>query len=118
MTLFRSFVVLVIAATIDACVHVPAGPRPDADRVTCGEHGGTIQKVCGAGYEACVAPYTDGGEPCSDSSECLGRCTVPASQGIIPAGKNKGTCQETNIPCDCYQEVLHGKVRRAGFCPA
>lgn len=115
-------ILLLIALMFSACVRIEkkkfAGPGTGADRATCEANGGKIERVCGDGYLACVAPYPDGGKPCADSSECFGTCSVPASQSVFPPGKNKGTCQRSTVPCDCYRKVIHGEVQRAGICPA
>lgn len=95
-----------------------AAPAPWSDAATCEAGGGRIQDVCGAGHSACATAFVDGGKPCADGSECLGRCIVPASQPMIPPWENKGACAASTIICGCYQEVKRGKVQRAGFCPA
>jgi hypothetical protein len=122
MTTYRYSILLMAAAMLNACSHAAkkdfAGFDTGADQATCEAHGGKRVRVCGDGYVACVTPYPDGGKPCADSSECLGTCYVPAAQSVFPSGKNKGICQKTTAPCECYRKVIHGEVERGGNCPA
>lgn len=122
MTISRYSMLFLAAVMLNACSHAEkkkfAAPATNADQATCEASGGKIQRVCGDGYFACVAPYPDGGKHCSDSSECFGTCSVPAAQTVFPPGKNKGTCQKTTVPCECYRKVIHGEVQLAGYCPA
>lgn len=122
MTTYRYAMAMLMAATLTACTHAGkksfAGSDTGAEQAACEAHGGKRERVCGDGYVACVTPYPDAGKPCSDSSDCFGRCFVPASQTVFPAGKNKGICQKTTVPCECYREVIRGEVQRGGICPA
>ncbi|MFI5361106.1 MAG: hypothetical protein ACHQ49_03970 [Elusimicrobiota bacterium] len=119
----RLFLVLVLAAAMSGCVSpvrkALVGPPPRSGAETCEELGGRIQRVCGGDAKACTVSYSDGGRPCSDSSECMGLCYVPDTRLIsLPPGKNKGICQKTNVMCGCYSEVIRGVVQRAGHCAA
>ena len=117
----RSLLALLLAPLLGGCGHVPkkiATPALWSDAATCEANGGRIQDLCGWGYSVCATAFADGGKPCADGSECMGGCIVPASQRSFSPGEKKGACAPNTFVCECYRVVKHGKVQRAGFCPA
>ena len=70
------------------------------------------------GIPACVVPYADAGEACTDSSECEGRCLVDLTNtDANPAvgSSATGICEADTDPCGCWYEVLDGTTQQ-GLC--
>ena len=90
----------------------------EIDTVQCELDGGTVRGVCMLGLPACVVPYTDAGEICTDSSECEGRCLIDIdasdAQPIVGTSAT-GVCQADTDSCGCWHEVLGSRVQ-PGIC--
>jgi hypothetical protein len=76
------------------------------------------------GFAVCALPYADGGESCTSSDQCDGRCLMgawspnPQTADSVP-NDAAGTCEEYDISPNCQYtiELLgNGKSRRAGSC--
>jgi hypothetical protein len=55
----------------------------------------------------CVVPYGDAGKPCSDSSECEGRC-LQKPPLMDDGAKTLGACEVNSDHFGCNSEVLGG----------
>lgn len=88
--------------TIDNSVQQALTANPAA----CAKAGGEIRKVCMLGTPMCVVAFSDAGKSCSDSSECMGNCTLPMS--APPGQPATGQCTANNDPCGCFQLVEKG----------
>lgn len=117
-------VILLAAWIITACsvAGTPTGPQrnPPAllDTASCAAKGGAIRNVCLAQMPACVRPYRDGGQPCTDKSQCEGMCLHQPGSGLSgPRGGDTivGTCQRDNNPCGCFATVEAGQLA-GGLC--
>jgi hypothetical protein len=76
-------------------------------RSECMAKGGDVELVS-ITAEGCVVPTTDGGEACSDSSQCQGACIAPfaAKTGAVVAG----TCATKIGEGGCINVLIHGKA--------
>ena len=94
-------------------------PRPERpsfalttkQRMQCLASGGNVEKAGMLGAERCTLSYRDGGQICTDSSQCLGNCVAEL------AGANQdsasGICQRTDNPFGCYALVENGRTGSA-----
>ncbi len=83
----------------------------------CTAKGGQIEPV-GIARAQCVVPFEDGGNPCTDSSQCLGICEVNFEQSKLwPKSGDEvaGRCQRASYPSGCKSEVVNGKAE-FGIC--
>lgn len=78
----------------------------------CKARGGVIRTVCLRAQPMCVLLYRDAGRPCTDSSQCLGRCLAsgPTRRPFWPWEKPVvGACARDNDPCGCKTEIVRGR---------
>ena len=89
-----------------------AAERIDVEK--CSAEGGYVEGVGIFGLPACIKPYADAGNACSDESDCEGLCIVDAE---IPVGsKALGHCQKSDYDSfGCFNKVVAGIVE-AGIC--
>lgn len=77
-------------------------------RMQCLASGGFVEKAGMLGAERCTLRYSDGGQICTDSSQCQGQCIAEL------AGANQdstsGICQRTDNPFGCYAVVENGRT--------
>ncbi|MEZ5937663.1 MAG: hypothetical protein R3C52_05535 [Hyphomonadaceae bacterium] len=91
---------------IDNAVLEQLSAHPDA----CAKAGGEVRPVCMMGKPMCVIAFKDAGKPCTDSSQCSGRCLGDGK--ATKAGQpGTGRCAPTNNPCGCFQTVRDGIVQ-------
>lgn len=86
----------------------------EIDVEACEANGGTVRGVCMFGIPACVIPFSDAGETCSDSSQCEGVCWIENSFPAV-GSEATGTCTANAQDCKCGVEVIGGKVA-GGLC--
>ena len=91
----------------------PTPERPDYtlsnnERMQCLSEGGFVEKAGIMGAERCTKRYSDGGQVCTDSAQCQGKCVAEL------AGANQdstsGICQRTDNPFGCYAFVENGRT--------
>ncbi len=87
----------------------------EIDIEACVAGGGEVRGVCMFGIPACVQIYRNGGEPCRDSSECEGLCSVRMWEGDAPSKGETwvGECEIDNDRCGCWFEVKNGRAEQA-----
>lgn len=85
------------------------------DAVACRARGGEVRPVCRRQVPRCVVRHPDAGQPCTDSSQCKGRCLVDGARPLESGEAAKGRCEEDDDPCGCKIEVKNGKVT-GGIC--
>ena len=91
----------------------PDGTLSEAERNTCLKTGGIVERAGLLGAQRCTRPYSDGGQVCSDSSQCQGRCRTTPN---VPAGSPvTGICQPSDNPFGCFAEVSNG-IAGPGLC--
>ncbi len=86
--------------------------------------GKIVTEHCGTNgcVNTCAMPYVDGGNDCSSSSECRGRCLsdkIDFSDSVPPEEITQGHCEPSNFleNCQYYYELLgNGKIRQIGSC--
>ena len=86
----------------------------DADRVLCDAAGGTYELAGLLGHFRCTRPYADGGEICSDNSDCIGKCIAHEDAEFNPWEKitgQTGMCQANNNPFGCHSDIVDGVVQ-------
>jgi len=84
-----------------------AGPIATADeRRVCQSVGGKVVRAGLAGFENCAIPYSDAGQPCSDSADCDGDCRYTGEWPV--ATPVAGVCQADTLPFGCYARVEAG----------
>lgn len=84
------------------------------ERAACEAAGGTIQPAGLAGYESCIQSYADGGQSCSDASDCIGRCMNYGDFADF-GDPVTGQCEASDSPFGCAQEV-NGGTAEAALC--
>lgn len=94
---------------------IPAPPQPvrpgtlsPAERASCLASGGKVERAGILGAERCTKPYSDGGKPCADSSQCDGQCRAPSGKEM--GDISLGVCQMDDNPFGCHAEVSNGIV--------
>jgi hypothetical protein len=99
------------------CAAAPApasAPGPAAigvpDAANCSAAGGKIRNVCRRQVPACVVPFPDAGQRCTDNSQCKGKCIVDSDHVPAPNENVVGRCQQDDDPCGCKIEVVNGKI--------
>lgn len=109
----------VVAADAGAQKPILSDPQTfnEADEKACTAFGGSYTRAGFLGYYHCFVSYADGGEVCSDSSECEGRCMATNASGYDPDAPDgqTGTCQKTDNPFGCFSAVVKGRVQ-PGLC--
>ena len=100
---------ILLAAVLIAgsCASAAPGASPTDPKV-CAALGGQLQKVCRSQTLACLVPFRDAGKPCTDKSQCQGRCLAVGrpDMGVAVAGR----CETNHGPCGCFTTVVRGKV--------
>ena len=105
--LVRIIVMTVVVCLATACTR----HHTRVDVAQCEANGGEVMPVCLSGVPACVTPYADAGQACSDSSECEGMCLYEGSPDLD--AEVTGSCQRDDNPCGCFGEVVDGKAQVA-----
>ena len=82
-----------------------------AERAQCESLGGEIQRAGMLGWEHCILPYRDAGQPCRGSADCEGRCLAENMADTGAAAR--GVCQADSNPFGCYAEMEDGEVSMA-----
>lgn len=77
------------------------------DKRDCRKKGGTIRGVGMFGLPTCVIPFSDGGTPCSDNSECQGNCTI-YDERKPDSMRDTASCEFNNDWNACYATVVGG----------
>lgn len=91
----------------------------EADGVQCRAKGGTFEYQGFSLAPVCTTPLSDGGKPCSSSSECEGKCIVDLDRrGIdyrtLPKGTAvAGQCTAQAPHFGCYVPVHEGRALQA-----
>jgi hypothetical protein len=98
------------AATTSDAKRRPESPFQKAmspeKRKECEASGGTVERRGMGGMESCIHTYADGGEACTDSSQCEGKCVgAPGPE----TQQTAGSCQKDDKLFGCYSEILGGK---------
>ncbi len=101
----------------DDAVETARAETPEA----CAAGGGDWRPVCMAQAPACVTPYPDAGETCSDSADCLGDCVADSRVACDDNGENcrtpelpdmgarmTGICQINDDPCGVFTVIEDG----------
>ncbi|GLQ20845.1 hypothetical protein ACFFUB_02160 [Algimonas porphyrae] len=92
---------------------VVEGTLSPAERARCADRGGFVERAGLLGAERCTIRYSDGGQSCTDSSQCEGQCRADVS---VPNGAAAtGVCQKTDNPFGCFSEVSQGQAG-PGLC--
>jgi len=90
-----------------------AGEKATSDeRSACEAVGGTVRRAGLRGWEHCIQDMPDAGKTCSDSSECVARCTIPIQEGreYSPGEPATGACAQTDEVFGCFTRVSGGKA--------
>ena len=83
----------------------------NAPRQACTQRGGQFEPVCMRGTFQCIMPYSDGGKPCTDSSQCEADCILYGMyRKEAPSQPVIGECRSTNYPCGCFAIVKDGQL--------
>ncbi len=83
-----------------------------AERSACEAAGGEVIPSGLAGFDMCVLPYCDGGDVCTDSSDCIGKCYLAASADASGGfgSPASGQCQINSSPFGCRTEISGGTL--------
>ncbi len=85
------------------------------DQPACVARGGRIRSFGMFGTPVCAVPFADGGKPCSDSSECLGKCVLGLESDVPVGPARTGECQLDDHLDGCWAEIRSGVVGE-GLC--
>lgn len=124
----RALLALFAAAVLAAsCAPAPSPTAPQEDlfvphdqtptaaqRAQCDARGGAFRRAGLAGSWLCIIPYADGGQPCSDASDCRGACLASPNQTPV-RGEAPGRCAASSNPFGCFSRVEKGVVG-PGLC--
>jgi hypothetical protein len=100
----------------------PKDPRPpekggysEEQKAECDALGGTYKPAGMLGHFRCNIPYSDGGQACTNSSDCEGKCLASEDTRFDPKYEKRtsGKCQMTDNPFGCNAEIRDGKVQPA-----
>jgi hypothetical protein len=95
---------------------IPLEIQIPTTKEACESSGGSWGPIGLSETLACVMPTADGGQECSDSSECQGACVAELTQDeYATLGKGtpiykKGKCTFSTSPVGCRAYVINGKV--------
>lgn len=78
------------------------------DRLRCLVSGGKVEVAGILGAERCTLSYRDGGQVCTDSSQCEGDCRAPINAN--DQNSASGTCQMNDNPFGCYASVENSQT--------
>ncbi len=85
-------------------------PATDA-RTACEKGGGKMAQAGRMGRFRCITPYADGGQPCTDSGQCKGRCLFEGDEQKRPLAQAAvGQCSRNDNPFGCFVEIRNGKL--------
>ena len=118
-------VLLVFGCTAPSAEQLPEKPTyervvfegatpTDEERAACEDVGGTIEMAGRLGWQRCLQTFSDGGETCSDTSDCIGKCLKDGNFSDVGAPA-MGKCAPNDNPFGCYQEIIDG-VTVSGIC--
>jgi hypothetical protein len=83
----------------------------------CSAAGGTVMVAGGlAPAPMCVVPTPDANRPCTDSSQCVGRCIHDGGEAdAIPraGARATGRCEPDNASFGCFAEIRRGRATGA-----
>lgn len=80
----------------------------------CQSIGGTMQPQGMAGCFSCVQQYSDGGQFCTDGSECQGDCRGWMDMEQTEGGDFSGHCAYDDSIFGCYSIIKEGKQVSGG----
>ena len=82
----------------------------DTSLTGCAMRGGTVARgPFGESY--CRFVFGDGGQSCTDTSQCIGGCIYePEEAYATPLGRVVGVCQRSNAQYGCYAQVVGGRA--------
>jgi len=80
----------------------------------CQSIGGTMQPQGMAGCFSCVQQYSDGGQVCTDGSECQGDCRGWMDMEQTEGGEFAGECAYDDSIFGCYSIIKEGKQVSGG----
>ncbi len=85
------------------------------DHEACQAKGGEMRIDGLLGMPRCTIPYADAGAPCTDHSDCEGRCLNDDSvtDYDAPPGEARGLCEADDSPFGCYAEIENGTLAPA-----
>ncbi len=76
----------------------------------CTGSGGEWKRAGLAGNFLCVYTYSDGGESCDSSDECVGPCIVTSVENPEPS------CKNDDNPFGCYNTIENYRETGTIFC--
>ena len=101
---FRKTFAVIISITLLVIFSINFYPM-----VSCTFRGGEYTTGGLLDAEYCLYTYSDGGKPCSSSTECEGNCILP-EQVSLNNNPVIGVCKSDNDPYGCYSSVEDGSV--------
>lgn len=98
--------------------HTPIPPTPNgalsqAEKVSCVQRGGFVERAGRLGAERCTTPFSDAGLVCTDSGQCQGQCRGDLNSDM--GASVAGVCQANDNPFGCFTEVVNGQAG-PGLC--
>lgn len=104
--------------TVSGEPHTPIPPMPNgalsqAEKVSCVQNGGFVERAGLLGAERCTTPFSDAGLVCTDSGQCQGQCRGDLNSDI--GASVAGVCQANDNPFGCFTEVVNGQAG-PGLC--
>lgn len=86
--------------------------RAEIDEEACTAQGGVVRQEGLLGMWRCVAPYSDAGAPCSDASDCEGRCfgSDDVTDYDGEPGAAVGVCEADDSPFGCFAVIEGGEI--------
>jgi len=86
------------------------------DVEACEAGGGELRYVCMFGMPSCVQLFSDGGKPCSSSSECHGLCVIrtgyPGEDPPKAGQPAEGRCELDDDRCGCWIRIEDGIAQK------
>lgn len=92
---------------------MPNGTLSQAEKVSCVQNGGFVERAGLLGAERCTTPFSDGGLVCTDSAQCQGQCRGDLNSAV--GTSVAGVCQANDNPFGCFSEVVNGQAG-PGLC--
>ena len=103
------------AAPVSSENQLPREPSREAQKACALRHGSIEHGGCmvAGGWE-CIIKYADAGRPCTDKSQCEGRCWVRVDgAGHAPkeGEADSGVCEDDSRGCGCYALIMNGRAQ-------